>query len=116
MLPIAAPPIRDGWVAIDRGRTVAVGADPCPEHLRRFEPSNHTGRRVILPGLANAHVHLELSWLRGKVPPAASMPAWASQLMVVRRARASEPISLIRDAINQARSFGTALEVFGYEG
>ena len=109
VLPIAAPPIRDGWVAIDRGRIVAVGADPCPEHLRRFEPSNHTGRRVILPGLANAHVHLELSWLRGKVPPAASMPAWASQLMVVRRARASEPISLIRDAINQARSFGTAL-------
>ncbi len=26
ILPIAEPPIRDGWVAVDRGRIVAVGA------------------------------------------------------------------------------------------
>ncbi|MGB2712636.1 MAG: amidohydrolase family protein [Vicinamibacterales bacterium] len=109
VLPMAAPPIRDGWVAIDRGCITATGAAPCPEHLRRFEAGNHPDRRVILPGLVNAHVHLELSWMRGEVPPAASMPAWASQLMAVRRARESDPVAPLRDAIDQARSFGTAL-------
>ena len=39
VLPIAAPPIRDGWVAVDRGRIVALrsaaGAVPAPTGARR---------------------------------------------------------------------------------
>lgn len=106
VLPIAAPPIRDGWVAIDRGRVAEVGG---PGDSPPAGVTDCAHPSAILPGLVNAHVHLELSWMRGEVPPAASMPAWASQLMLVRRARAREPVALIRDAIEEARSFGTAL-------
>ena len=109
VLPIAAPPIRDGWVAIDRGRIVAVGGGACPQHLKSFEQSRQSDSVAILPGLANAHVHLELSWMQGTVPPARSMPEWASTLIAVRRARALEPLEPIRAAIEQARAFGTAL-------
>ena len=62
-----------------------------------------------MPALVNAHVHLELSWMRGVVPPAASMPAWASRLVAIRRDAVDEPIQPIRDAIAEVRASGTTL-------
>ena len=85
VLPIAGPPLRDGWVTVARGRVVALGTGRAPDG-----PGVETrdlGHAVLLPGLINAHTHLELSWLWGKVPPAASLPDWVSNLMGQRFAR-----------------------------
>src|SRR5207249_4208383 len=59
----------------------------------------------------NAHTHLELSWLRGRVPPARSMPAWATSLIALRRtlAGAADPVEPIVDAIAAVRRSGTCL-------
>jgi cytosine/adenosine deaminase-related metal-dependent hydrolase len=38
-----------------------------------------------MPGLVNAHTHLELSWLRGRVPPSDSFAGWIRQLFALRR-------------------------------
>ena len=105
VLPIATPPIRDGWVAIDGGRITALGSGP--QHLGSRERASPGC--AILPALVNAHVHLELSWMHGAVPPARSMPEWASHLIEVRRTQTAEPREPIGTAIEQARSFGTAL-------
>ena len=117
VLPIVAPPIRDGWIAVDRGRIVALGGrdDPVdPEWQRGLDagaaanaPARVTG--AIMPGLVNAHAHLELSWMRGQVPPAGTMAAWASRLMALRRTVGSEPPEPIVEAVLEARSSGTAL-------
>ncbi|OYV73677.1 MAG: hypothetical protein B7Z72_01980, partial [Gemmatimonadetes bacterium 21-71-4] len=40
----------------------------------------------MLPGLVNAHTHLELSWMAGLVPPKSSMDEWIRALLDVRRA------------------------------
>jgi aminodeoxyfutalosine deaminase len=112
VLPIAVPPIRDGWVAVDRGRIVAVGGaeDPVPASAGAPEPERHRhGTQAILPGLVNAHTHLELSWLRGRVPPADSMPDWAARLIAARRSAGRDPVAPIVDAIADARAAGTAL-------
>ena len=72
------------------------------------------GHVAIMPGLVNAHTHLELSWLRGRVPPAATFHAWISRLMVTRggrRERADDPkvTDAAAAAVREAREFGTAL-------
>ena len=90
VLPIAAPPIRDGWVEIAEGRIVAVGTsgERPPDGL---DQANSEGSAAsletvaILPGLVNVHTHLELSWMAGRVPPSTSMGRWIRALMAARR-------------------------------
>jgi len=89
-------------VTVDRGAITYVG----PPDGRAAED---LGDVAILPGLVNAHTHLELSWMRGRVAPNASMPAWAASLMALRRTVSHEPPEPIVDAIAEARRSGTCL-------
>lgn len=102
VLPIAQPPIRDGWIAVEDGRVTSVG---------RSGNSTPEGPRYdcIMPGLVNAHTHLELSWLRDQVPPAPTMPQWVERLLALRRGVDVDPVEPIRAAIREARAAGTAL-------
>src|SRR5215471_2864037 len=102
ILPIDRPPIRGGVVTIDRDVIVSVG-----EH--DGGAVEDLGSVAIMPGLVNAHTHLELSWMRGRVPASASMPAWAGALMALRRSVPHEPSQPIVDAIAEARMTGTCL-------
>ena len=107
VLPIVAPPLRRGWVLSDRGRIVSCGSsDVLP---RGQDEIVDVGDAVILPGLVNAHTHLELSWMRGRVAPGGPMPAWASRLLALRRAAGGDSAGPIADAIGQARAAGTSL-------
>jgi cytosine/adenosine deaminase-related metal-dependent hydrolase len=107
VLAIAQPPIRDGWVAVEGGRILGVGG---PGTLpSSVAPDRRFREHVILPGLVNAHTHLELSWMREQVPSASSMPQWVATLMALRRTVGLEPPLPIREAIDEARAAGTAL-------
>ncbi len=110
VLPIAAPIIRRGWVLTAKGRVAACGPDsqepPAPADA--FETIDH-GDAAILPGLVNAHTHLELSWMHNQVPPSGSMPAWVARLMSLRRTVSSEPPAPILDAVRDVRAAGTSL-------
>lgn len=103
--PIDQPPIADGIVTIVGGKIASVG--------RSSEQSGlvDLGDAVILPGLVNAHTHLELSWLRGRVPPAARFTDWVKLLLAIRgrpdRGMAAEQIAPIRDAVREAKASGT---------
>ena len=82
MLPISAPPIKDGWVAFDRGRIAALG-----HRSDANAGEQDLGDVAILPGLVNAHTHLELSYLRDQVPPAPAFVSWIRGVMAARSQR-----------------------------
>jgi cytosine/adenosine deaminase-related metal-dependent hydrolase len=106
--PIAAPPLRDGWVAVRHGRITAAGSGADAPPARRLEA---LGDVALMPGLVNAHTHLELSWLRGRVPPQADFLTWVAGLLAERRAmeQAGDPATddPARAAIAELRATGT---------
>jgi aminodeoxyfutalosine deaminase len=96
VVPIDQPPIRDGWVAVEGGRILAVGQRNGPE-ARVYGPLRPLGAVALLPGLVNAHTHLELSWLRDRVPPANAFTSWVKQLIIARAGtveHADDPVVL----------------------
>jgi len=114
VLPIAAPPIPDGWIVVDRGRIVAYGG--AAARSRRTDPSVEEvdlGAVAVLPGLVNAHTHLELSYLRDEVPPAREFVAWIRGVMAARQRRpdaaSGEILQAVDRAIAEAHAAGTAL-------
>ncbi|HYN06801.1 MAG TPA: amidohydrolase family protein [Vicinamibacterales bacterium] len=107
LLPIDRSPIENGWVELAGDRIVRIGAGRAPL------PPDDLGDVALLPGLVNAHTHLELSWLRGRVPPAGSMVEWIRALLAVR---ASGPdggeearVASTRGALKEMVDTGTVL-------
>ena len=81
VLPIAAPPVRNGTVTVDAGQIVYVGsrADAPPGAERDLRDA------VLLPGLVNTHTHLELTAMRGLLPGLPFVP-WIRALTEARAA------------------------------
>jgi cytosine/adenosine deaminase-related metal-dependent hydrolase len=112
ILPISEPPIRDGWFAVDRGRIVALGAAG-KRVLSDGAAVVHLGDVAVLPGLVNAHTHLELSYLRDEVPPASQFVSWIRGVMKARRERPDsggrEILDAVDAAVREAVACGTAI-------
>ena len=85
VLPIASPPIRNGWVRTDRGCIAAVGEAGGGTRSSAGGPDDvELGDVAVMPALVNAHTHLELSWLRGRVPAGHNFIDWVTSQMRVR--------------------------------
>jgi 5-methylthioadenosine/S-adenosylhomocysteine deaminase len=81
VVPIASPPIGDGVVAVDADRIAFVGSvddGPAGEEV-------NLGDVVLLPGLVNAHCHLELTAMRGFLEDL-DFQRWILRLTLARRA------------------------------
>src|SRR5918993_2540608 len=112
VLPIAAAPIRDGWIEVDAGRIAACGSGPAPAGVDAV-PQAEPGAFAIMPALVNAHTHLELSYMRGVVPPAPSFAEWVRALISLRGKHpdpvAPDIVDAIETAIGEARAAGTGV-------
>jgi len=107
VLPISSPAIENGAVAVARDRIVAVGH--APKLKARFAKASVVdfGHAGILPGLVNAHSHLELTVMRGFLEREENdFLAWLRKLTVARMAMTSEDlyVSAMCGAIEAARA------------
>jgi cytosine/adenosine deaminase-related metal-dependent hydrolase len=102
------PPIEGGAVVLDAGeRIVAVGT---AVELRAQHPDARWERHdaVLTPGLINAHTHLELSALRGKVPGGRGFVPWVEGMLVARdRLAAEQDLESIDAAVGELLRTGT---------
>jgi cytosine/adenosine deaminase-related metal-dependent hydrolase len=105
VLPVTSPSLADGWVDVHAGRVVALGGPttPAPPVDARVD----LGQVVLLPALVNAHTHLELSHLRGHVPPAQRFVDWVTTLLAAREASEAPAVDAITAAIDEAMRSGT---------
>lgn len=110
VLPIASPPVPDGWVTVDEGRIVGVGGGRIPDGRGRIEERD-LGSVALLPGLVNAHTHLELSHLRDEIPPASEFVTWIRGVLGARRTgpdpAAAGVVDALRRAIEECVASGT---------
>lgn len=101
---MSRPPIRDGLVTIRGERIVAV------ESAGTRQADVDLGDAVIIPGLVNAHTHLDLTGLRGLAPPSRDFTGWLRQVITHRRGRSSEQVQAdIRAGLAECLRFGTTL-------
>src|SRR5262245_25930789 len=109
VLPITGEPIHRGVVALEGGRVVGVG--PAEADGDGAADTEALGHVALLPGLVNAHTHLELSYLAGRIPPASSFLQWVRPMLAARRQAPPDETLLdgISRGIAQARAAGTAL-------
>jgi aminodeoxyfutalosine deaminase len=84
VFPVTSPPIPNGVVTIDQGRIVAVGRKPAADEIQDL------GNVAILPGMINAHTHLEFSDLPSPLgEPGMGFTDWIGRVVAHRRASAA---------------------------
>jgi aminodeoxyfutalosine deaminase len=80
VLPITAPPIEDGAVFVTGGKIHSMAPW---KNLRPHLPekAHDLGEVILLPGLVNAHCHLDYTDMAGEIPPPKSFTDWIAAIM-----------------------------------
>ncbi|HWL53441.1 MAG TPA: amidohydrolase family protein [Chthoniobacteraceae bacterium] len=108
-----SPPIEDGGVLVAGGKVVAAGpfheiaarAGRTPERL-------DLGETVLLPGLINAHCHLDYTAMRGKLPPQASFSRWIGEINALKASWSDDDyLASITEGFAELRRYGTSTVV-----
>ncbi|HET8647610.1 MAG TPA: amidohydrolase family protein [Vicinamibacteria bacterium] len=103
---MAAPPIAGGRVAVEDGRVRWVGG--AGEAGQPEGTVVDLGQGVLMPGLVNAHCHLELSHLAGEVPTDGGFVSWVEQVVQKRLGTDEKDVRAgARRGISQLESTGT---------
>jgi cytosine/adenosine deaminase-related metal-dependent hydrolase len=104
VFPVSGPPLERGSVTIAGATIQAVQ----PHGTRSADVD--LGNVALLPGLVNAHTHLDLSGMRGLAPPSPDFTGWLRRVIAHRRGRSPEQIrDDVRSGLAESLRFGTTL-------
>jgi aminodeoxyfutalosine deaminase len=106
VVPISTPPLRDGAIALDA--TDAIVAVAPRADLLSFNLPETRAEGALLPGLVNAHTHLELAHLAGRVPGGDGLVRWVGRLLGLAKPSSEEARAATHAAARAAVAAGTA--------
>lgn len=101
------PPLENGAVAVEDNRIVAVGTMP-DLHWVTDGPIIDLGDQVLMPGLINAHCHLDYTMMRGAISPPKSFSAWVQRINALKRSLdTTDYLGAIQRGFAKLRKWGT---------
>lgn len=104
VFPVDEAPIKNGIVEVDeQGSILSVYAPSNPDALHSTE--FHNG--AIVPGFVNAHCHLELSHMQGRIAKGLGLTEFVRHIGQQRQAPAEQITQAIDNAIGQMHQTGT---------
>ncbi len=104
IFPVAGPSLKNGTITLRGERIVAIE----PHGMRGADLD--LGDGAILPGLVNAHTHLDLSGLKGKLPPSQDFIQWIRGVVQHRRNLTPEQLAGdIQMGLAESLKHGTTL-------
>jgi aminodeoxyfutalosine deaminase len=107
VVTMAGPPIENGAVAISGNWIVDVGTFDDVKARNSGEVLD-LGEQALLPGLINAHCHLDYTCLRGKIPRQKSFTEWIRAINAAKANLSPEDyIASISKGFAEAKRFGT---------
>jgi len=100
-------PIDNGAVAVSENRIVDVGKFD-EVKTRNTSKIVDLGEQALLPGLINAHCHLDYTCLRGKIPPQKTFTDWIRAINAEKaKLSPKDYLASINAGFAQAKRFGT---------
>jgi cytosine/adenosine deaminase-related metal-dependent hydrolase len=111
VVPIDGDPIENGAVAISGAVITDIGRFE-EVRRRRTDEVLDLGEQVLLPGLINAHCHLDYTLLRGKIPRGRSFADWIRAINAEKaKLSAQDYLASIEAGFAEALRFGTTTVV-----
>jgi cytosine/adenosine deaminase-related metal-dependent hydrolase len=102
------PPIENGAVMISGNRIVDIGKFPEISARHSGQELVDLGEQALLPGLINAHCHLDYTCLRGKIPPQKSFADWIRAINAEKEdLLPRDYLASIAEGFAEAKRFGT---------
>ena len=108
VVTVDGPPIKDGAVAVSGERIIDVGrfSDVSKNHFG--DEIVDLGEQTLMPGLINAHCHLDYTCLRGKIPHQKSFTGWIRAINLAKgNLSPDDYVASIKAGFAEAKQFGT---------
>ncbi len=108
LLPITSPPIDYGAIVIQGSKIIALGKEKVILKKYPAEKVVDLEDRLVMPGLINAHTHLELSQLKGKIGERREFFDWIIELVEIRRRLGTKNLEqAVRSSLIELLTSGT---------
>ena len=108
VIPMNGEPIENGAVAVRGDRIEAVGSFSEIAAGAANDEVVDLGEMALLPGLINAHCHLDYTMMRGAISPQNSFSDWVRQInMLKAKCGAADYLTAIGEGFLELQQWGT---------